>query len=1255
MTDKSNSWYIAVDTGGTFTDCIVENPDGDQRRIKVLSNGSLRGIIKKKVAKNCFTIEANWPTTENIFNGYTLEITSLEQKCEIVETDLVNGKIWLDQDILEDLADREFQAYSGEEAPTLAARIATGTNLNESLPKIQMRLGTTKGTNALLERKGANVIFLITKGFKDLLKIGTQQRPDLFCLDIRKAELFHKEIIEVNERIDTDGNVLEPLTDGEVQRVVSQVKELGYNSLAIALLNSYVNPIHEERIKEALVNAGLSFISTSHEIAPVIKVLPRAQTTVINSYLNDLMDRYLNSITNKMAEGDLKVMTSSGGLVSAEFYAPKDSLLSGPAGGVVGAGSIGKRHQREKLLTFDMGGTSTDVARWQGSPEYRYDSHVGEAQILVPSVAIHTVAAGGGSICSYDGFKFTVGPDSAGAFPGPASYGFGGPLAITDVNLLLGRLDSEKFGIPVNEKFAQLALEESMGALDEESEFVLDGFLKIANESMAEAIRKISVKRGYDPQEHAMIAFGGAGAQHACGVASLLDIPEIIVPYDAGILSAYGIQNAPIVRYAEQQILERVQGYALQKKFDLLDEKALEKLYQAGYTIEQVAISKRVAFLRFQGQDATIEVDFHDNEQLIGDFRGKYERLFGHWVHGREIEIESIRVFASTSSNPTDDVYDSFVDSYTPVSYSTKEVFFAGKWIDTPFFDWDSLVKGASIAAPAIVTGQYSTIVLEPGWELKILSGKDALLKRKKEAHVSNKGFQNPQAVQLELFTNRFAAIAEEMGAILERTAFSVNVKERKDFSCALLNEKGELIVNAPHIPVHLGSLGLCTRLVMEKVSMEQGDVIITNHPKYGGSHLPDITLIAPVFDDYDQLIGYVANRAHHAEMGGKTPGSMPPDAQVLAEEGVVINLTYLVRGGKVQWDLIEDILMSAAFPSRSVEENLADLKAGLASIRVGNQMLQGLVANHGIDTVHMYMSKLKDYAHDLIKEAIADLGDQIYKAEEFLDDGTRLYVEISITNGAITFDFTGSADVHPGNMNANLSILTSAVIYVLRLLVDEDIPLNEGLMKGVTLKVPHGILNPVFDDDPMSCPAVVGGNTETSQRIVDLLLKAFGLAACSQGSMNNFLFGNDRFGYYETIGGGVGAGKGFDGASAVHQHMTNTKITDPEVLERRYPVVLNRFEVREGSGGKGQRKGGDGIVREYLFREDVQVTTLMQHRKETPYGLAGGENAKVGQQQIIRKDGAVEILEGIDMVEVQAGDRVVIETPGGGGYGTPQ
>lgn len=1269
---SQGSFRISVDTGGTFTDCIAQTPQGQIKRLKVLSSSALRGEVREWLSPTKLKIKAHWSVQKDIFQGYQFKLLELSHSTVYIEGyDYTNQSLILSNPINELSAEElraftRFEMSSKEEAPILAARLLTQTPLQEPLPSLEMKLGSTKGTNALLERKGAHMAFLVTKGFKDLLKIGTQQRPDIFALQVQKTAPLYEGVIEINERINAQGEILQAL-ELPHNELINQLKSEGVESIAISLLNAYKNPSHELQLKNYLLQAGFKYISISTELSPLIKWLPRTQTAVVNAYLEPVIQDYLGNIQSILAQGEnnypLRVMTSAGSLIKADEFRAKDSLLSGPAGGIVGAVNVAKQAGYSKVISFDMGGTSTDVARYNEEMDYTFELTIGDASIFSPALYIETVASGGGSICYFDGFQLKVGPESAGAFPGPACYGAGGQLTITDVHLLLGRLDPSAFGIPVFPKESAKQLDKLLETIQQRTgtqparEQVLLGFLQIANETMTRAIKKISVAKGYQAGAYALVAFGGAGGLHACALASLLNMSKVLIPKDAGLLSAYGIQEALTERFAEKSFLATLaDNYShLKGEFGKLENEAVQKVAQEGIAPQQILITRRLVYLRFKGQDSSLEIDFASEEAMLKDFQKKYEEIYGHWISQRAIEIEAIRAIAQEQKPQTVVAKESpGFQKYQAQANHHISAYVDQSWQSIPVFFRENLKAGACIQGFALLLDAYSTTVIEKNWEL--------YLDEIGTAHITLRQMDTPSfhsnelapEVALELFTNRFMTIAEQMGAALQRTSLSVNVKERLDFSCAVLDHKGELIANAPHIPVHLGSLGVCVRTLCQYVDMEPGDTYVTNHPKYGGSHLPDVTLISPVFTESDELIAYVVNRAHHAEIGGIRPGSMPPNAQNLAEEGVIIDHFPLVKKGQVQWEAMEQILSQAPYPSRAVDENLADLKAALAANNYGAQALQKLVQTHGLKKIHHYMQLLKENAAHKMQQTLGTLAKLgTLEAEENLDDGSLLKVNIQFSNKNCQIDFRGSSPTHPGNLNANEAIVYSVVIYVLRLLLKENIPLNDGILQPVEILIPTAsLLNPYFPEDPQKCPAVVGGNVETSQRLTDTLLKAFGQIACSQGTMNNLLFGNDTFGYYETICGGCGAGDGFDGASAVHHHMTNTRITDPEILELRYPVQLDFFEIRQESGGKGKFQGGDGIRRQITFLESVSLSILSQHRVVAPYGQQGGAAGALGEQYIIRSGQAPEALQGVSQAEMQAGDAILILSPGGGGFG---
>lgn len=1232
-------WKVAVDTGGTFTDCIAVSPKGERTYLKLLSSSCLRGFVDEVIDEKTMRIRSNWSVKGYDFAGYKLVINGESTIVTATDADVFTLKSSIAYG-----AGDVFEITGEEEVPVFAARLLTSTPLHKPVPPLEMRLGFTKGTNALLERKGGRVAFLVTKGFKDLIRIGNQQRPDLFALNIQKPGPLYAEVFEIEERIDHEGRVIVEINKEQVQRVTAQIQD-NFDAVAIAFINSYKNSDHENYVARQVGKAGINYISASASLSNDIKILSRAETAIVNAYLQPVINEYVKQVSAKLKDGKLFIMASSGSLVDVENFEPKESLLSGPAGGIVGASAAGIKNEEHQLLAFDMGGTSTDVAIYDNAFDYSFETLVGDAHILAPSLSIYTIAAGGGSICSYKNGLPQVGPESAGADPGPACYGQGGPLSMSDINLLAGHLVEDSLNIPLERPLARQALKDVTGSHNAEG--ALLSFLSIANEKMASAIKSKAMHKGADARKFTLISFGGAGGQHACAIADILKVKKIIVPYEAGLLSAEGIRLAVIERFAERTILKPLDsvGQTLDKQWNELDEAARKQLIRGGFDAGQIDIAQRLVFLRFKGQETSIEVKFNTIDQVKADFKAKYKNLYGHWLDDGTIEVASLRASA-VLKQPHDETQALSMEAYEPQPVKSQKTLFKEGWKETAIYQWEELKAGATIAGPAILTSSNSTILVEPGWCLKINEYNQACLAQKNNE--GNDKVSLNESAEIELYKNRFAGVVEQMGAILQRTSFSVNIKERLDFSCALLNAEGRLMVNAPHIPVHLGSMGLCVRKVIEALKLKEGDVAMTNHPGYGGSHLPDVTLIAPVF--YDQkLIGYMANRSHHAEIGGKTPGSMPTDATSLKEEGVVIEPQLIADKGNIDWEKVEAIFLSGPYPSRNVKENLADLQGALASINYGVRSMQSLCKSFGMSNVQKHMSLLYGHVTNVFNKSLKQLPKGKFSAQEKLDDGALLVVTMEIRTTGTTIDFSGTSAMHPGNFNATPAIVQSVVLYVLRLIVNENIPLNEGLLENVKVNIPLGtLLNPDFKNHS---PAVVGGNTEVSQRLTDTLLKVLGKCGCSQGTMNNLLFGNDKFGYYETICGGTGAGEGFDGESGVHQHMTNTRITDPEIMEVRYPVRLDEFSLRSNSGGLGKYKGGEGVIRKLTFLDDMTVTLLSQHRIERPYGMQGGEPGAVGEQFILSKK-MKQKVGGSSSFQVTAGDQLVIKTPGGGGYG---
>jgi 5-oxoprolinase (ATP-hydrolysing) len=1228
----SGGWQIAVDTGGTFTDCYGRQPDGVVRRCKILSTGGLRlRLAQASQVGAGLKVDGLPVMAQGFFEGWRVRRVGDAGEALVAGSDAgelafadANMAAWREGDLLELL--------TGEEAPVVGVRLMTATRVGEAFPPLQMRLATTRATNALLEGKGSATALFVTEGFADLLVIGDQRRRDLFALRHEARKPFTAAVVSVGARVSPEGEVMKEVNESVVRESARALVREGIVHGAVALLHGDLFPEQELQVARCLRAEGFTHVSVSGEIAPFPKLLSRAQSTVANALLTGPVERFVRGVIDPL-EGvgfaGLQIMTSAGGLEPAARVKPKDLLLSGPAGGAMGAAAAARCLGFDKVLTLDMGGTSSDVARIEGRPGYRFVQKVAGMELLAPSVAIETVAAGGGSICEWVGTGLRVGPESAGANPGPACYGRGGPLTVTDVNLLLGRFDPGRAPVPLMPEAAQARLRELRERMEADTGRVmgeralLEGLLDLAIEQMADAIRRISVAEGYDPADYALLAFGGAGPQHACAVAERLGMKTVLAPHHAGILSAVGLAAARPERMTERAI-HRVVGVVapeLRGWVDELAEEARRRLREDGSADMGFEEPKVIVEMRLAGQDVPLQVEVSDGmDGLAEAYAERYKKLFGYLPPtNREMEVVSLRVSVRAA-----------------VAEPAELAVVAG-------------VMSKPVAEMRLIQDEFSTLVVLPGWSVEDREGVGRILRR--EVLPGTSGERADRAVlRWELLRHRLSSVVEEMGALLCRTAISTNIRERLDFSCAVLDAEGRLVSSAPHIPVHLGALGLCVRECVRELPPGRGDTLITNHPAFGGSHLPDVTLITPVHADDGMLVGYVANRAHHAEIGGLTPGSMPAVATYLAEEGVVIPPRHLVRGGESCFDVVEQLFEQAEHPTRNLADNLADLHAQLAANQLGVVRMRALVGGDA-DSYRRMVGDVLDHSAQVMRRGLERLPARS-EAKERLDDGNEIVAVVTRKDGRLEMDFTGTAPVHPGNLNATPAILRSAVLYVLRVWLQEDLPLNEGLLEAVDVVCPTCLLNPAFSGVNERDPAVVGGNVEVSQRLVDTLFKALGVQACSQGTMNNFLFGNRRFGYYETIGGGAGAGPGYAGASALHTHMTNTAITDGEILERRYPVRLRRFEVRRGSGGAGVWRGGDGVVREFEFLEGLTISLLTQHRVEGPYGMNGGGAGAPGRQVLVR-DGLEQVLPASASLEVRPGDRLVIETPGGGGWGT--
>lgn len=1134
-----------------------------------------------------------------------------------------------------------------------------------------VKMGTTVATNALLERKGDRCLLITTKGFRDALRIGYQTRPKLFALKITLPELLYEEVIEIDERVSAKGDIIRSpdLKAAKVQ--LEAIYRKGIRACAIAFMHGYRYPAHEKAIATLARAVGFTQVSVSNEISPLMKLVSRGDTTVVDAYLSPILRRYVDQVTGALGDTRLMFMQSNGGLTDAHFFQGKDSILSGPAGGVVGMVKTAAMAGFHHIIGFDMGGTSTDVSHYNGVFERTFETEVAGVRMRAPMMLINTVAAGGGSILHFDGARLRVGPDSAGANPGPACYRRGGPLTVTDCNVLLGKLDPrffpKVFGPEGNEaldaeivraKFAALADEvtRATGVVRTPAE-IAEGFLAIAVENMANAIKKISVARGYDVTHYVLTCFGGAGGQHACLVADALGMTKVFLHPYAGVLSAYGMGLADMRLLQEKAVEATLDDESLRQTEAILSalaQSGVRDMQAQGVEASRISVLRKL-HIRYAGSDSPLTVDFADLATVISAFEDAHRARFGFVSSEKALIIEAAAVEVVGAATAADDpVIGSRAEGrLNPLPAARNQSYMAGKWRETPVIDRATLRPGDKIDGPAIVAEKTATTLIEPGWQAEMTEKAHLVLTRVTPLPKKLAIGTSVDPVMLEIFNNLFMSIAEQMGSVLEKTAYSVNIKERLDFSCAIFDLNGELIANAPHMPVHLGSMSESIKTVIRGhgKTLQAGDVFILNAPYNGGTHLPDVTVITPVFDEAGaRPIFYVASRGHHADIGGITPGSMPPDSRTVEEEGILLDNEKLVDRGRFLEKEMLARLTSGQYPVRNPAQNIADLKAQIAACEKGAQELRRIVAQYGLDVVHAYMRHVQDNAEESVRRVLTKLKDGRFVYE--MDDGAKIAVSVTIDHAArsATIDFSGTSPQHPTNYNAPSAVCVAAVLYVFRCLVDTDIPLNGGCLKPLKIVIPEGsMLNPRYP------AAVVAGNVETSQCITDALFGALGVMAAAQGTMNNFTFGNDRYQYYETICGGAGAGPNFDGCTAVHTHMTNARLTDPEVLEWRYPVLLESFEIRTGSGGAGQFRGGDGVRRKIRFLEPMTAALLSSHRRVPPFGMAGGEPGQVGQQWIERHDGRREPLNGRDKAELKAGDVFVIETPGGGGFGPKQ
>ncbi len=1269
---------VWADVGGTFADCFIVR-EGVRFASKVLSTGVLRCNVVRWVDER--TAVVDFPLDQRI-DGFwdgceTRRVDSSDASVlvGVVERYVSDRNELSFREPVAGMLPQQLELTPHLEAPVLATRLILGIPPASPLPPLDVRLGTTRGTNALLTRSGAKTALLVTRGFADVLQIGEQDRPELFMLDIRKPSPLTETIVEVDGRLDSNGAEIESLTLESLRPRLIALQSAGVESIAICLLNAYVSDRHEVTVEQLVRELGFDEVSRSSEVSPMIKLVARCETTVLDAYLNPILRRYVDRVLRQFGGSEtcrLRMMTSGGHLVEPSAFRGRDSILSGPAGGIVSLQHIAQRFPRDDgdagMIGLDMGGTSTDVSRYEGTLARRYESRVAGVRVLTPMMDIETVAAGGGSICSIRGGRLHVGPESAGADPGPACYGRGGPLTVTDVNVLLGRIDASRFPFALDVEAARRSLEELVAQWNVvspnpiEATELAEGFLQIAVTHMAEAVRTVSTAQGSDVRGMTLVGFGGAAGQHLCRVAEALGMRRILDHADSSMLSALGMGLASVGRIAMRGVykvldahtLESVDDWAAQLRGQASD--MLQGEADAGGTVH----FRDEADVRYTGTDAALQVELRPIKTLVERFHQKHLETFGYRRANRGVELVALRVDAELKREVA--AFNSTELGDVSGARETQ-LWQAGRWVDAKVIDRSSLSLGDAIEAPSLVVSDLGVLVVEPGWAGAVLADQTIELSQYKSTVSSATATERDVAndpVLVETISRRLQGIADSMGEVLRRTSTSVNVKERRDYSCAVFRRDGSLVANAPHVPVHLGAMGHTVRFLMQRFpDMAAGDCYISNDPFAGGSHLPDVTVVTPVFcSDESTTISttpdfFVASRAHHAEIGGRTPGSMPPDAKCLAEEGVLIRAFALVRQGVSHEAQLSELLASGEYPSRNVAENIADIAAQQAAGTHGSKLLTQLSKLYPVAVLDQLTSRLLDIAADSVTQWIQTLSQTPLRYQDTLDDGTKIQVELRRSSDRLAIDFAGTSEVHVNGFNATPAIVTAAVLYVLRCLSGSQLPLNEGVMRQIDLHIPVGLLNPPANDDPYKCAAVVAGNVETSQRIVDVLLGALDAAAASQGTMNNVLMGDSTFGYYETIGGGSGATSRGDGASGVHTHMTNTRITDPEVLESRLPVRLIQFAIRSGSGGEGKHRGGDGLVRRFEFLRPLVVSLITNRRVLGPYGSKGGHPGEPGSNWLIQSTGKTQLPSAI-RIEVAAGDQLEIQTPGGGGWGEP-
>ena len=1132
-----------------------------------------------------------------------------------------------------------------------------------------VKMGTTVATNALLERKGERTLLVVNIGFADALRIGNQARPRLFDLAITLPSMLYEDVVEIAGRVGVDGDEIETLDEHAARQAFAAARGKGITACAIVLMHAWKYPDHERRLADIARESGFAQVSASHAVSPLLRLVPRGDTTVVDAYLSPILRRYVDRVAAELSGTRLYFMQSNGGLAEAASFQGKDAILSGPAGGIVGAARTAAMAGLDHIIGFDMGGTSTDVALYAGGFERAFETAVAGVRMRAPMMAINTVAAGGGSILHFDGARFRVGPDSAGADPGPACYRNGGPLTVTDANVCVGKIQPRHFprifgstgdqpldADVVATKFAVLAEQIAQATGQPRSpRQAAEGFLHIAVANMANAIKQVSVQKGHDAARFALQCFGGAGGQHACLVADALGMETVFIHPYAGVLSAYGMGLADQAVMREQAVEIPLEPHAMAELNELAER--LAQAAQAALAAQGAdpagITARRNLHLRYAGTEAALIVSLRGLRDIVADFTEAHRARFGFATPDRPIVVEAVAVEAIA---PGEAVQEATLPERTagaPAAIDTVRIFTGDAEHAAPVFDRTGLLAGDHIAGPALIREANATTVVEPGWTAEITRLDHMTLRRTSPlATRVPPGSDRPDPVLLELFNNLFMNVAEQTGAVLQNTSMSVNIKERLDFSCAIFDAEGYLVANAPHVPVHLGAMGESVRTVLNhrRDTLKPGDVVVLNNPFNGGTHLPDVTVITPVFDEAGRNIRFfVGCRGHHADIGGITPGSTPPVSRTLEEEGVVIDDFLLVDGGQFREAELRALLAGARYPARSPDVNVADIKAQVAANEKGVQELRRVVALYGWPTVSAYMRHVMNNAEESVRRVIDRIGSGSFKYT--MDNGLPLCVAISVDRASrsAVVDFTGTGRQNDGNFNSPPAVTRAAVLYVFRCLVGDDIPLNDGCLKPLRLVIPPGTFL-----SPKPGAAVVAGNTEVSQATCNALFGALRAIACSQATMNNFLFGDAHRQYYETICGGTGAGPGFHGVSAIHSHMTNTRMTDPEVLELRYPVRLERFAIRRGSGGDGRWRGGDGAVRRVRFLEPMTAVIVASRRNVAPFGLDEGEDGAVGRQWVERADGTHEILTGTDSAELQPGDVFVIETPGGGGYGAP-